>query len=53
MEPKPPEAHNAAEKIQRQIERHFHSHPPTAERLERLEAIEITPPTAKAEPVRP
>ncbi|MEI8376199.1 MAG: M48 family metalloprotease [Planctomycetota bacterium] len=46
LEPKRSEAQSPAEKTRRQIEQHFTTHPPTAERLQRLEAIE-TDPTAK------
>lgn len=38
-EPEQPEARDAAQKVARQLENHFKSHPPTAERLKRLEAI--------------
>ncbi len=43
LEPKPVEARTPAEKTLRHIENHFRSHPPTAERLEALEAIEVSP----------
>ena len=40
-ERKPVEARTPARKTLRQIEDHFRSHPPTAERLEALEALEV------------
>ncbi len=52
LEPKRGETRNPLEKTRRQVENHFRTHPPTAERLKRLEAIEISPPTAKPEHVK-
>ena len=40
LEPKRSEARNPADRTLRQIEDHFMAHPPTAERLRQLEAIE-------------
>ena len=41
--PPRPEARTTAEKAVRQLGEHFRSHPPTADRLQRLEAIQARP----------
>lgn len=43
LEPQREKPKNTTEKTSQQIQNHFNSHPPTAERIERLEELEIKP----------